>query len=554
MDTKPFDNTLLPTCPKLPNIQYYNKSAPAKNKNNEQAFIENMAKSCGQVVTNSQQNCLTSGNCDKYTNDAFNGILDTNNTIKESVIRSPSNAATQIQYMAVQLARARSRNYDSNELNVSYSAISLKEIFKKFPNLKPFLIVIFFVSLYLLIYGFFSSFDVCLNILSNIQENVSISYWLGLLVGLLIPFVILTVSFNNVMCNKVVGEDKYDITNVPTTDKKVNISATNKTLDISIITIFLVAIFAFTALLFILKKDQLGEKLYTGLICSVFIIISILIYLFYAMTPYFVSANQKNILSKEESIKIFIDNLINDSKITSNKDVDTKVNGLYIGIVIFIFILSLIFFSFKTNNSLNSSLKNGFIGSFLNGFLGSAAILIIPILWVINYTIGMRYFYIYPVLIIVMRFIRYIGMFCLYFVSNSDSYSNMKDKFSPELSEELDNIKDYSPSWSLLGIDFLKTYMNMKGLSNDFSKKFVNNNNTQKNIAQDKYFSSLLFFRFLLKDNISENKSILIIPIIILILTGIIGSTILYGVFNVQDIKETPYKLESVTYSQDNES
>jgi hypothetical protein len=549
MDTKPFDNNLLPKCPTLPNIQYYNKSAPIKNKNNEQIFIENMTKSCENINMN---NCLNA-DCNKYTIDAFNGNLQNNADITTAVSADATKAATQIQYMAVQLALARSRNYDSDSLNVSYSAISLKEIFKKFPNLKPFLIVIFFVSLYLLIYGFFSSFDVCLNILSNIQDNVSISYWLGLLVGLLVPFVILAVSFNNVMCNKVVGEDKYDITNVPTSDKKINVSATNKTLDLSIITIFLVAIFAFTALLFILKKEQLGEKLYTGLICAVFIIISILIYLFYAMTPYFVSANQKNILSKEESIKIFIDNLINESKITSNKDVDTKVNGLYIGIVIFIFILALIFISFKTNSSVTNSLGNGMVGSFLNsflnGFLGSAAILIIPILWVINYTIGMRYFYIYPVLIIVMRFIRYIGTFCLYFVSNSERYSDMKDKFSPELNEELDNIKDYTPSWSLLGIDFLKTYMNMQGLSNDFSKKFVNNNNTQKNIAQDKYFSSLLFFRFLLKDNISENKSILIIPIIILILTGIIGSTILYGVFSVQDIKETPYKIEEVTYS-----
>jgi len=549
MDTKPFDNNLLPKCPQLPNIQYYNKSAPIKNKNNEQIFIENMTKSCENINMN---NCLNA-DCNKYTIDAFNGNLQNNADITTAVSADATKAATQIQYMAVQLALARSRNYDSDSLNVSYSAISLKEIFKKFPNLKPFLIVIFFVSLYLLIYGFFSSFDVCLNILSNIQDNVSISYWLGLLVGLLVPFVILAVSFNNVMCNKVVGEDKYDITNVPTSDKKINVSATNKTLDLSIITIFLVAIFAFTALLFILKKEQLGEKLYTGLICAVFIIISILIYLFYAMTPYFVSANQKNILSKEESIKIFIDNLINESKITSNKDVDTKVNGLYIGIVIFIFILALIFISFKTNSSVTNSLGNGMVGSFLNsflnGFLGSAAILIIPILWVINYTIGMRYFYIYPVLIIVMRFIRYIGTFCLYFVSNSERYSDMKDKFSPELNEELDNIKDYTPSWSLLGIDFLKTYMNMQGLSNDFSKKFVNNNNTQKNIAQDKYFSSLLFFRFLLKDNISENKSILIIPIIILILTGIIGSTILYGVFSVQDIKETPYKIEEVTYS-----
>ena len=74
MDTKPFDNNLLPKCPQLPNIQYYNKSAPAKNKNNELLFIENMTKSCGNVDTN---NCLNT-DCNKYTIDAFNGNLQNN--------------------------------------------------------------------------------------------------------------------------------------------------------------------------------------------------------------------------------------------------------------------------------------------------------------------------------------------------------------------------------------------------------------------------------------------------------------------------------------------
>ena len=117
MNTNAFNNNLLPTCPNLPNIQYYNKSAPVKNINSEQIFIENMATSCGKVVTNSENNCLTPGNCDFYTESAFNGTLADNSTIATAVTANPTNAATQIQYMAVQLARARARSSIDGSLN-----------------------------------------------------------------------------------------------------------------------------------------------------------------------------------------------------------------------------------------------------------------------------------------------------------------------------------------------------------------------------------------------------------------------------------------------------
>lgn len=543
MNSSSFNDNLNSNVPVLPNIHYYNKVAPPKSSNNEQNFIDTMNTQCPI----GSGGCLNDGDCDKFTNDLYNNnfgtdskgtkittlLDDIQNSIKSSG-KSPNTQqiANQIQYLTCQVARARARNYDSDKLNVSQSAISLKEVFNKFSNLKPYLIVIFFVTIYLLIYGFFSSLDVCISILTSIND-ISLSYWLGLLCGLIVPIVILTINFKDVLCSKVVGEDKYDIT-TNATGTPVSVSAESKTLDYSMITIFIVLIFAFTALLFILKKDVLGDKIYYALVSSIFVIISVFIYLFYSMTPYFVSANQKNILNrKEEPIQIYIDDQQEVSKITSNKDINSKVNKLYISVVLFIFTLAILFFVIR---------RKGVNNSFVNGLFGAGALLILPILWVFNYTIGIRYFYIYPVFIIVMRFIRYAGMVLLYMMTERND--ELKDNFSDNLLEELDDIKNYTPSWSLIGVDLLKTVMNMNGFNNELSEKVVNNNNSKKNISSDKYFSSLIFLRLLLSDNISDNKKGIIYASIILVLTLIFGSIILYGVLNVEDVKNKPYKVE----------
>ena len=539
MNSSSFNNNLNSSVPSLPNIHYYNKVAPPKASNNEQNFINIMNTQCPI----GPGGCLTN-NCDKFTNDLYNNkytddkgkpldtlskdILSTINTGGEFGI---ARIVNQIKYLTCQVARARAQKYDSDKLNVSQTSISLKEVFNKFSNLKPYLIIIFFVTIYLLIYGFFSSLDVCINILTSIND-ISLSYWLGLLCGLIIPIIILTINFKDVLCGKVIGEDKYNIT-TNATGEKVKIDPNNKTLDYSMITIFIVLIFAFTALLFILKKDVLGDKIYYSLVSFIFVIISVFIYLFYSMTPYFVSADQKNILnSKEAPIQIYIDNQKDISQITSNKDVNGKVNTLYITVILIIFAFAILFFIIR---------KKGINNGFVNGLFGAGALLILPILWVFNYTIGIRYFYIYPVFIIIMRFIRYAGMVILYMITEKND--ELKDNFSDNLLEELDDIKNYSPSWSLIGVDLLKSIMNMNGFNNEFSEKVVNNNNNKKNISADKYFSSLIFLRLLLNDDITENKESIIFGSLILVLTLIFGSIILYGVLKVDDAKKQTYKV-----------
>ena len=542
MNSSSFSDKLSDDVPSLPEIHYYNKVAPSKSSNNEKNFIDIMNTQCpinGECLNN---------DCNKFTNDLYNNNYGTDangvaittllGDIKNSMLLAKSNkdvqVANQIQYLTCQVARARAQNYDSDKLNVSQSSMSLKEIFKKFSNLKPYLIVIFFVTIYLLIYGFFSSLDVCINILTSINE-ISLSYWLGLLFGLLIPIIILTINFRNVLCPPVDENDnKYNITTSTTGNKEGIPSKEEKTLDYSMITIFIVLIFAFTSLLFIFKKDVLGDKIYYILVTSIFIIISVFIYIFYSLTPYFVSADQKTIFNRTENpIQIYIDKKNDVSKITSNKDVNENVNKLYITVILIIFTFAILFFIIT-----RKKINNGF----LNGLFGAGALLILPILWVFNYTIGIKYFYIYPVFIIIMRFIRYAGMVILYMITEKND--ELKDNFSDNLLEELDDIKNYSPSWSLIGVDLLKSVMNMNGFKNELSERVTNNNNNKKNISGDKYFSSLLFLRLLLNDDITGNKESIIFAGIILVLTLIVGSIILYSVLKVEDIKNKPYNVK----------
>jgi hypothetical protein len=171
------------------------------------------------------------------------------------------------------------------------------------------------------------------------------------------------------------------------------------------------------------------------------------------------------------------------------------------------------------------------------GFLCSFTLLILPILWVLNWVIGIKYFYFYPIGIIFMRFIRYVGMIILYSISSEE----FKDNCSDNLKEEFNNIKNYSPSWSLFGIDLLKTIMNIQGYNNEFSEMFINKNN-KKNLSNDKYFTSLIFLRLFLSDNIMDELSTNGKKyFIILGLTIIIGSIFLYFL-KVQDVKEESYK------------
>jgi hypothetical protein len=117
----------------------------------------------------------------------------------------------------------------------------------------------------------------------------------------------------------------------------------------------------------------------------------------------------------------------------------------------------------------------------------------------------------------------------------SEKSSSMKDSFSNDLVYQLENFKNYSPSWGLLGVDELKLLLNVLGYENDFSKIIISENNDSKNISENRFVSSgLLGFIFqMIANKENTNMNGIIYSVVIMILTIAVTGIILLGVAKI---------------------
>ena len=540
------DNT-----PNLPPIGYFNSHGGEKTGvgfNSYEQLKNNLTNSCNNQnfsqngLFNSLPTNCTNSNCNIPQNTsvldapyylALNGELD-NNTINNNNPNSDSaSLINQIKYLACQLVSSRNRIYDPANFIVNSSG-SISDIFGKFgSSLRIPLILLFIITMYYLVSGFFSSFDVTANIINIIQKNSSssISYWIGLLIGISIPLMCISLGYSKMIGSNLNELDKYEITN-NSQGVQNSISEDAQNIDYTTLVLFILLIYGFVGVLFTIKKSSFNNFIYTALIVVVLLIITLLLYILYAYIPFYNTTNQSYMFSiSNRPLRLFIntDPTENEdiSNITSNQTQDTYTRYIYLLTGIIIFILSIVYF--KVSKSLkigeNDSGIMLFAKSLFNGLLGSFSILIIPILWVLNFAIGLQYFYIYPIFLIIIRFIRYFGTMILYFTTKD----GLKSNFSDDLVKDLDNIKNYSPSWGLFGVQELKTFLEMFGYENLFSKSIISENNNSHNLSNNKFMASgiLPFFA------IDKNSGGMTLSIVITILTIIFSSIILFAVNKV---------------------
>ena len=433
----------------------------------------------------------------------------------------PQNITNQIQYLTCQLQNERNRIYDSNTFTLFTHNDSVNNIFQKYKVYKPYFIIIFIISMYILVSGFFGSMDLSINIFRGIEKNsnADYQYWIGLLIGLAAPIIILCCTYSAIVCKNLTFLEKYNITLNPY-GKKEDIPSDLKKFDIVTLVLFILLIYAFVAVLFTIKESVLGLHIYTSLIGVVLFIISIFIYVLYVYVPFFNTNSEKvdMVNNKPQPIQVFIDQQQTPSNISTNQYEISNVRSVFIYTFIVIFIMAILFFMVIKKES----------NRFFSGFLSSSAILILPLLWVFNFIIGFNYFYIYPMLYIIIRFIRYILMSIVYIVS--EKYSSFKDNFTSDLLEQLSNFKNYSPTTGLIGVDELKLFLNIIGFENSFSKVITPDNN-MKNVSQNKYISSgALGFLVEFIAGTGENKNGIIYSIILFFITIILSLIILASI------------------------
>jgi hypothetical protein len=463
----------------------------------------------------------------------------TNTPLKDRVNEKCSEGNTgvtqltnQIQYLTCQLEQERNRNYSSDDFNILTDNDSIKTIFEKFSNIKLLLVIVFGVTIYLFINGFFGSLDFCSNVFTLIESksSTSVSYWSGVLAGIALPFVVLVIAYSFMVCKNLKDLEKEEITEDPYGVMN-EISSELKSFDVITLILFLFLMYALVAVLFTVKKSLFGPVIYSIIICAILVIISVLLYILYAYIPFF-NTSDSNKVDDRKDLRLFIDGHIEPSRINTNQQEDRKIRQVFIKTFVVIAVLSILFFKVVGNNE---NTKNDAKSAFVTGLLSSCAILVLPGLWVINLVLAINLFYVYPIIIMLFRFIRYIVMAGLYVATNKSP--DMKDSFSDDLVAQLDNFKDYSPSWGLIGVHELKLVLNMMGYNNLFSKEIFPDEENGANISANKFFASGLLGSFVqVAVGEESNTKGIAIAVIHFILTIIVCAIVLYGVVRVQDI------------------
>ncbi len=525
--------------PQIPDIGYY-----STNVHDDSSTFNPLTNSYSTLKTNIKASCP---NVDKngglYTNASANGVKEylpdgantnpldipyylakagkLNKDDLTAQIKSVGNDKTsnQIQYLVCQLINARNRMYDPSTFDLVGVYSTIENTFNTFgPNLKIPLVIIFIITMYFLISGFFGSLDIATNIFSIIQKDSDSNYlyWLGILIGILIPIITLAQTYKARISSNLSDLDKKDITNNaygisrPVEDDKKNI-------DYLTLTLFILLIYSFVAVLFTVKKGAFNNLIYVSIIGSILIIIAFLLYMMYSYIPFFNTADEGKMMATEpRELRLFIDpkkdSDDNDdfSNISSNQHEDSNLRKVFLLTVFAVFVLALMYFYLKSEYSI------------VKGFLGSCAILLLPMLWVINFTLGIQFFYVYPVFLLLVRFLRFMIMSFLY-MSTKDS---AKSLFSNDLVEQLDNFKNYSPSWGLLGVDEIKLLLNMMGYENKFSKFILSDEGS--NISNNKFISSG-FLKFFLE----KNTNGMFISVLTILITVIVSVIILFGVVKI---------------------
>ncbi len=171
------------------------------------------------------------------------------------------------------------------------------------------------------------------------------------------------------------------------------------------------------------------------------LILAIFFYLMYAFIPFFSTAGTEKVdKENKRKLELFIDQQDDVSGISTNQHQDRKIKKTFMITFIIIFVLAFVFFVISNYDIVSLGVPE-IIKDFAMGLFGSSAILVIPIIWVLNFILAIQYFYIYPIILLVFRFIRYAMMASLYIFTNLERFASLKDNFSDELNYQLDNFK-----------------------------------------------------------------------------------------------------------------
>ncbi len=530
----------------IPTYAYFNKAnettGPTTLKNKFDVWVNNVCRDVNpdQGSVDKITDISTFDEDSDIKNKLYTQYLEKNKNPADYAVASvvagvtptitDKNKDNQIKYLACQVAKMHAREYDSNAFAQGGRFGSVKEVFTKFASMKPYLALIFFISIYLYLQGIMSSLDVGYNIATNLfkgESSSGVSYWGGLLFGISLPFLYIMFVFGSEICKSLASEDRWEITNNPYGEKE-SLGNQEKKMDYWMVMLFILFIYGFVGVLYTIGTIDKKMNWLIGLIIfGVLAIITVFLYIFYNYTPFIATAQDmegETSQKRNRDIEFYVKKIDDVDEVKTSAGQERYIKTAFVSAAVVILILACGFFYYKGSSPI------------IRGALGASAILALPVLWVFNTVLAFNYFYLYPIFLMVARAVRYVGMIFLY-----KSSDKMKGSMSSNLSRQLEDeaMKDFSPSWNLIGVSLLKTVMNLAGMENNFSKQFVDSSMNSSNFSQNSLVSGLYILSYIRSKD--KNKSLMYGGITILVLTLIIWAIILFGVekINMSDTNTT---------------
>jgi hypothetical protein len=436
-------------------------------------------------------------------------------------------------YNACQLAVTQSREYSIKNLIGSQFQYSITDIFKSFPNQSLILIFMLFISVYLLVSGTFASGDVGYGIayiISARSNTNSVFYWIGLLLGLFVPAGILVAYVTHLISEnykrllptnvKNVTEDPYG------EDLKKDELKSGRITDIGLITllIFLIYVVIFFVY-FVATHKTLSKESRMVSVFILFLILSAMVYVLYYIAPILSSEGGDVKMMKDDFRVYATPQSGSNATVMTNLFVESSIRKTFLYYAIFAIVMTGIYLR-STKTSISSI---DIIGAFKEGVLSSFAILVLPIIWVVNWMIGVNYFVIYPFVIMMVRYARY---FLYYFFRNAYLADPEARRLHPHMKEEFDHPESYQAPWDLMGVTLMKYMMKKNGTSGEISEMVVDDRDGMKNVAGNSYVTGH-FLRLMMRSPTSNTEvgytyqgtiGAVTVTAVLVILYGIVGS------------------------------
>ncbi len=387
--------------------------------------------------------------------------------------------------------------YNIKDLLSSGIFYGLSDYFRILKQIKPILLIILLITVYLLVQGTLSSADIAFKIASLVSNRSYPSYTFifGILLGIGIP-AILSIILSRIQISKT--NDKFGTYDISSSvyGEKVDINKGQQKSDVALISIMLGLAYTFIFIIYYSMRNKNNSPfIKIGISAIFYILLTCIIFLIFYWVPIVSYANDEEddrAFGMNRPLKVWTKGETNKdfSEVISNKYIDRYLRR-YFAIYALVALAICVIYLTQSNTQ-----QKGLSSSFIEGIMASCAIISLPILWIFNWYLGIKVFIGYPMILMMARYLRY----PLYYFLRKMYLENPKYQTDcAKLKEEFSKPESFTAPWDLMGVTLFKYIIKMSCSRALYSDLFVDYRDGYRDISSNSYVTGHVF-RVAMKD------------------------------------------------------